>query len=328
MRVARRVLLLGTGGTIGSGQPSDLRPVSGVAGVASAVTVSDVELRVEEMLALPSSAIGLAEMAQLHARIVRAGVEGYDAVVVSHGTDTLAETAFVLALLLAGGGPPVIVTGAARGPGQPGSDAITNLSDAVVVASRGKHLRGAVLVVFNGDVFSAVEVEKVSSTSAAAMQAPGAGRLGQVVEGALVLTALPLPLRNLQLDPLASRPVAIVGALPGDRGEVLGRCAQQHDGVVLVGMGGGHVPPQMMDAVRDLADGIPLVVTTGSPGAARLERTYAHAGSELDLRSAGAVVAPGLSPRKAALLLSLCLGQTSDRAEIASIFDSIYEQNG
>lgn len=324
--MTRRLLLLETGGTVGSEDSGQgLQPDAQVAlGRLAHPAPSEPEYEVvtERMFSLSSGAIGLREIAALHRRIRKAGEQGFVGVVVTHGTDTLAETAFVLSVLGAGSNFPVVLTGAMRAPGQVGSDAFRNLQDATTVAwsahGRGRGL--GVAVVMDGAVFDGLTVEKRSCHSLAPLHVPEGGPIGHVVEGRLRLRHSPQPAgrpTTVALDPAQRRPVAIVCPVPGDDGESLRLCASGFDGLVVVGLGGGHVPPQMMSAVQDVAQQKPVVVTTSYPGASALFSTYGGPGSERAVSDSGAHVGWSLSPRKAALLLSMCLGQTEDSLQIA-----------
>jgi L-asparaginase len=319
-----RVLVIGTGGTIGSSQAEYLNPGAGVRAVLELAPVEGVDFQLEELMSMPSSGLGLDEMARLLARVVEADEEGFTGVVITHGTDTLPETAFALALTI-NTSMPVVLTGAMRGPGQPGSDAARNLRDAVSAAASDVVRDCGVIVVFDGSIFAGMTVEKTSSNSSAAIRAAAGGVLGHVVEGEVRLISSPRRARSLELHPSRHRPVALLGALPGDDGTSLRAAARCVDGVVIAGFGGGHLPPQMMPAVRDVASSIAVVVTTAAPGAPAFRATYGHAGSEQDLAAAGAVVADALSPRKAALMLSMCLASAAGPGELRTFFDNIYD---
>jgi L-asparaginase len=318
------VLVIGTGGTIGSSQAEHLDPEAGVRALLDLAPVEGVDIQLEELMSIPSSALGLHEMARLAARVAGADEEGCAGVVITHGTDTLADTAFALALTI-NMSLPVVLTGAMRGPGQPGSDAARNLRDAVAAAASDVVRDCGVLVVFDGNIFAGTTVEKTSSSSTAAIRAAAGGVLGHIVEGEVRLIARPRPVRSLGLHPSRHRPVALLGALPGEDGKTLRAASLHVDGVVIAGFGGGHLPPQMMPAVRDVASRIAVVVTTAAPGAPAFRTTYAHAGSEQDLAAAGAVVADALSPRKAALMLSMCLAGAAGTDAIRTAFRNIYD---
>jgi len=315
---AREVLVLTTGGTIGSVESLDgLAPLEGAGRSLVRGLGTDGGIVVEELYARTSGSIGLSEMASIHKRIVEASGEGFAGVVVTHGTDTLVETAFVVRLLQGNSSFPVVFTGAMRAPGRPGSDALANLGDAVAVAKSVENFGTGVVIVFDGEVHSSLRTDKVSSTSMAAFAQSSGGPLGCVIEGRVGVWAIErFAGLAMGVDGRVSSSVALVGALPGDDGAALLACAEQCAGVVVAGLGGGHVPRQMMDAVAQVAARKPLMVTTGTTSGGSLRNTYAGPGSEQSLAAAGVITGWSLGPRKAALALSLCLGQTTDLGRI------------
>jgi L-asparaginase len=315
---AGRVLVLGTGGTIGSVvTPNGLEPLGGLRADG---WIDAPQVEVEDVFSLSSAAIGLAEIARIFARISRAYDEGFTGVVVAHGTDTLVETAFVLTLLHRGSSLPIVLTGAMRAPDQAGTDAVRNLRDAVAVIRSGVDFGCHVVVVFDGRVLPGLTAQKVSSTSLAAFDVPNGGQLAEVIEGRIQLQARANQCApTLVLDPESTGTVALIGAMPADDGTALRACAEQVDGVVIAGLGGGHVAPQMMDAVEWVAQTKPVVVTTGTAAGGALTGTYIGSGSEQSLAAAGAITGWSLGPRKAALALGLCLGQTTDLQQLRTI---------
>lgn len=320
------ILLLTTGGTIGSEASSDgFAPTTG-SGRALAQQLNSEGVVLEELFAEPSGGIGLDRMAVIHERIETATCEGYSAVVVTHGTDTLAETAFVLRLLRGESKFPVVLTGAMRSPGLLGSDGLRNLTDAATVARSGRDFGTGVLVVFDGDILSALRAAKTSSTAISAFGQSTGGPLGLVSENCVrvhareVFRGLPIP-----VDARKTESVALVGAWPGDDGRALIASAKEAAGLVVSGLGGGHIPPQMMDAVTEVVSSRPVIVTTGTPCGPALRATYGGAGSERALANIGAIVGWSLGPRKAALALSMCLGQTKDGDTLRSLLQDDME---
>lgn len=310
-----KILVLSTGGTIASQiTPAGLTPTGTL---ESGPAIGDAQVVVEQPFSLPSAAIGLPEIAKLSRRIDRAPAEGFTGVVVTHGTDTLAETAFTLAVLDRPHPVPVAVTGAMRAPGQVGSDATRNLLDAITVVRSRIDAGAPVVVVFDGTVLPGLTAEKASTTSLAAFTAPQGITLAEVTEGRVHIKgrcAHPQP--RIPADPASAGAVAVLCAMPGDDGTVLRACAETVEGVVLGGLGGGHVAPQQMTTLRDLAHTKPVLVTTGTVAGGALTATYTGPGSEQALDESGVIIGWSWGPRKAALAMALCLSRTTDPAEI------------
>jgi L-asparaginase len=271
------------------------------------------ELRSETLMALPSTHISLPQALGLAQRSLEAANQG-EGVVITTGTDTLEELA-VLCCLLHDGEAPIVLTGASRPPSRPGADGPSNLLDAIVLAGSRQATGLGAVVAFGGEIHAAMSVRKVDSTGPAAFGSPAAGPIGRIVEGRVWLHARPIRptrLRPVRLDHL----VAIVTAALGDDGSLLDAAAAHGDGVVVVALGAGHLPPGMLRALREAVQRVPVLVTCRPDRAQMLFDTYGVEGAEADLREAGAICVPFLSAAGARIALLCCLGAglSSDRA--------------
>ncbi len=273
-------------------------------------------LAVEDLLELPSAQITLGQALDVARRAVAAAVAG-DGVVISIGTDALEELA-MLCGLLHGAEAPIVLTGANRTAQAPGADGPANLLDAVAVAGAARAAGLGATVVFGGEVHAASTVRKVDSTGPTAFGSPLTGPIGRVVGGRLWLAAIPRrvpPLTPVSLD----HRVQIVTAALGDDGALLRAAAGVADGLVVVAFGAGHLTPGMLEALRDAARRLPVVVTVRPERGAMLRATYGFEGSERDLRASGAVCAPFLSAPAARIALLCCLGAGLDRDGVAAV---------
>lgn len=117
--------------------------------------------------------------------------------------------------------------------------------------------------------------------------------------------------------------VALLTVSLGDDGQLLPAVERsQYAGLVLEGMGGGHVPMEMVEHVTSLATKMPVVLTSRTGEGENLSRTYGFPGSETDLLGRGLISAGPLGGLKAQLLLSLLLQSRVERGEIATSFDT------
>jgi L-asparaginase len=317
LTMEREVVLLSTGGTIAmrgglavpADGPDELLLGAGVQGVRS-----------RALLGLPGPHMGL-EQALLVAREAVAAAADGAGVVVTHGTDTLEETAF-LTDLLHGDGAPIAFTGAIRPGSAPGADGPANLADAVAVA-RAPGAEGlGTLVVFAGEVHAPREVRKADSSSPAAFDSPVTGPIGRVVEGRLALRARPvrphaLPLAVERLD---FRVPVVCAALGDDLALLDAAVAGGADGVVLVALGGGHLSPAGLGRLRAAAAALPVALAVRPARGALLRATYGFEGAEGDLRAAGGIPAGALSPQAARIKLLACLGAGLDAGATAAAF--------
>lgn len=306
-----RISLLAMGGTISTNAaPAGALPVLGAEQLAGAVRggASDVEIRSRDVVKISGRGVTLLNMWDLATAIGEEIEGGADGVVVTHGTDTLEETAYALSLLVARD-IPIVVTGAMRVPGSPGADGPGNLSAAIVVASDRRFAAYGPLVVFQDEIHSARWASKVHSTRVGAFSSPGAGPVGYVVEGRAIAVHGPLPGSD-ELPRVAKpdRRVELLWAVAGADGMLVRSIAGQVHGLVVAGTGGGHVAPALAESLVELAaSGCPVVLASRCADAQTLVNTYGGPGSEVHLLANGVYGAGNLSAVKARLRLSFGL---------------------
>jgi L-asparaginase len=252
------------------------------------------------------------------AATVRAEVErGCDGVVVTHGTDTVEETAYALALML-DVPVPVVLTAAMRLPEDPGHDGTANFRAAVAAAAdRRVAMLGPVLAV-QDELHLARWVSKVHTSRVAAFASPETGPAGVVVEDRVLLTATHGPDDHLGLpDGLDGPRVELIVVAAGMDGLLVDAAAERAAGIVVAGSGGGHTPPPVAAAIgRAIAAGVTVVVATRCASGPTLTGTYAGEGGEIHLHSIGALLAGRLPALKARLRLQVALALGRDPAEV------------
>ncbi|MGO9884812.1 MAG: asparaginase [Solirubrobacteraceae bacterium] len=314
--VVRPLRLLAAGGTIAmSGERAV--PALGADRLLEALPQLAVvpQLESEDVLSLPGPQISQEQALELAHRACEAADAG-EGVVITTGTDTLEELA-ALCSMIYGGEAPIVLTGANRPASNPGADGPANLLDALALAGSAQATGLGVVVAFGGEIHGAMTVRKVDSTGPAAFGSPATGPLGRIVEGRVWRAARPLRTPPLKPVELAHR-VAIVTASLGDDGAILRAAAADSDGLVVVSFGAGHVTPGMLDALRATLANEPVLVTGRPDRAQMLFATYGFEGAEPDLRSAGAICVPFLSPVAARIALLCCLGAGLSVPEIAA----------
>ena len=310
-----RIVCLTTGGTIAALRDDAGALVTAQAGAAVAGHLHDVE--VVEVARCSSTVLGLAEVfgwaRDLAARLAAPDVGG---AVVTVGTETLEEVAYLLDLAVRSE-QPVVVTGAMRPPDAPDADGAANLADALAVA-RAPAARGAcALVVLDGAVHAARDATKRHASARDAFTSPG-GPLGRVRGGELELLRPPPPREHLAAARLEER-VTLVRAALGAGGEAVdGAVAAGARGLVLETFPAGGVPPAMAAAVeRALDAGVAVVAASRAAGGPVTD--YAGVGEGRWLAERGVLLAPGLQPAKARIRLALALG-LDDPAALARVF--------
>jgi L-asparaginase len=317
----RPVRVLAAGGTIamagrdGAGATPELtaedlvRAAGGLEGVDS-----------ETVTGLPGAHMTPAEML-LVARAARDHAREGTGVVVTHGTDTLEETA-LLCDLLHDSDAPIVLTGAIRPASADGADGPANLQDAVAVARSHAATGMGALVVFGSEIHHARCARKTDSISPTAFSSPQAGPVGRVAEGRVHLWSRVE--RNPALDPeRLDFHVPVVPALAGDDGG-LGRAvlAGGPAGVVVTTLGAGHLPAEVLGLWADAAERVPVIACCRPERGAILHETYGFAGSERDLRRTAIVPAGFLSPQAARIKLLACIGAGVDAVDAFRIDDA------
>jgi L-asparaginase len=296
----REVLVLATGGTIAMSGARAV-PSEGPSELLDAARLTGVHSR--ELLGVPGPQIGLADALRVARTAAQEAATG-KGVVVTHGTDTLEETA-VLCDLLHASDAPIVFTGAIRPASAPGADGPANLMDAVAVAGAAQSAGLGCVVVFGGEIHAARGVRKVDSAGPSAFGSPGGGPLGRVVEGRLALRARPVrPEHALAPERLDFHVPVVVAAL----GDGLALLDAPADGAVVATLGGGHLSPAALEQVQAAARRMPIVLAVRPERGAMLTSTYGFHGAEGDLRASGAIPAGALSPQAARMKLLACLG--------------------
>ncbi len=323
-----RVALGALGGTIAMTRSDPHHP-----GAQPALTAQDLANQltlpshiriaaVEEIANVPSPSITLPILRQAFDFANQAVDEGAAGVVFTHGTDTMEESAFLFDLIW-DRPEPVVFTGAMRDASQSSYDGTTNIDNAMIVAAS-PHFRGrGVLVVMADLIHTAARVRKIHTHSVAAFQSFGAA-LGVVREGVAYAYYPPGP-RHARLQPAFDADLAAIPMLTmslGDDGRYLRALAGEGArGIVIVGVGAGHVPAPAAPIVSQIIeDGVPVVVCTRVPDGGTLQGTYGYVGAEIDLANRGAIMGGSLSGVKARLLLHHLLAANASPKQITDTF--------
>ncbi len=320
-------VMLATGGTIAmKNDPVSHAPVPAVSGeelLASVPQIKEVaRIEVKNLSNVPSDYMDEVRWAELQRATVealrRSDVSG---VIVSHGTDTLEETAYFLDLSV-NSDKPIILIGAQRNGSDFDFDGPRNLLNAarlcVSDAAKGK---GAMLVM-NGQINAAREVTKTHTSDVETFKSGDFGFLGNVDEDRVVFYRSPLRRQHVELLDGKLPYVEIVPMFGGATGNMVrAAMAAGAKGIVIQGLGWGNVNLPMFGAIKEAINaGIPVVISTRVPNG-RVLPHYRWEGGGKTLKDAGAIMADNLSPQKARILLMLALQTTRDRAAIQTLFD-------
>ncbi|SBT40960.1 L-asparaginase [Micromonospora narathiwatensis] len=318
-------MVFGLGGTIAmtSGTGEGVSPtlsahdlVNAVPGLAS----TGIDIKVVDFRRRPGASLTLTDITALATAAARELAAGAAGIVVTQGTDTIEETAYLLDLLHKRP-EPVVVTGAMRNPTMAGADGPANLLAAIQTAASPAALDQGCLVVLADEIHAARWVAKTHSTNGATFRSPDTGPIGYVMEGDVRLLArVPYRLATPIPSQAERARVGLYTVSLDDDPTLLDAIGQHCDGFVVAGFGVGHVPEPLVQPLTTLAARIPVVLTSRTPAGPTLTRTYGFPGSERDLLTRGLIPAGWLHPYKARILLRTLLAAQAKPQDIAPAF--------
>jgi L-asparaginase len=319
------IAMVFTGGTISM----RVDPVAG--GAVPALDAHDIlaaargigevaDVRVEDWGRFPGPHMDVERMWALRARLIELVDEpGIDGVVVTHGTDTIEETAYLVARSVPTT-KPIVFTGAMRNLSELGWDGPSNLVDAVRVAAHPEAAGYGVLLVMNGRAYSALDVTKAQTHMLDAFESPGLGPVAEVDDEAVIFRRALSVQRALLTPASLATPVDIIGAWAGADARLLDAVLPTARGVVISALGRGNVPTLMADALVGWRDAGKPVVITSRTGRGRVGQTYGYPGGGRRLGELGALFAGSQRPTQARIDLMLALGAGLTGEALQAVF--------
>jgi L-asparaginase len=291
--------------------------------VAAAKGIENVaELRIEDWGRFPGPHMTIDRLWSLRNHLTElVSQPDVAGVVVTHGTDTLEESAY-LATRSIETEKPIVFTGAMRNASELGWDGPANLTDAVRVAASDDARGYGALVVLNSRVFAAVDVTKAHTHLLDAFESPGLGPVGVIDDGTVIfrrsLPSLPAIINPASLG----APVDIVLSYAGADSRLLAEAVKTARGMVVAALGRGNVPPALAAGIARTVDrGIPVVVSSRA-WRGRVGETYGYEGGGHHLAQLGAFLAGARRPQQARIDLLLAIGAGFDRAALGELFAS------
>ncbi len=302
--------ILFTGGTISmrhdAARGGNLPRHGGADLLALAGAPDDIPCRTEDWARMPACHLDQPSLFALRARVLElTRAPEVTGIVVTHGTDVMEETAYLLGRTVAGG-TPVVLTGAMRTADHPAWDGAGNLRDAIRVAASPASAGRGTLVAFGGVILDGREAVKMHANDPAAFAAPHAAPLGKVTGGAVRYDRASAPRAVLDPPALSAR-VAEVPVVVGDDGALLDAARGLADGVVLTAFGSGNVPPGAVAAIRGWLDGGKPVVLASRCVHGEVVPAYAFDGGGAGLIRLGAIPAGPRAPSQARMELLIAL---------------------
>ena len=303
----KKILVLHTGGTIsmqadasGAVVTSSDNPMNHVSNPLEGIQVHSLDF-----FNLPSPHIKPKHMLALYQKI-KEEADNYDGVVITHGTDTLEETAYFLDTMEV---PhmPIVLTGAMRSSNELGSDGVYNYLSALRVASDDRAADKGVLVVMNDEIHAAKYVTKTHTTNVGTFQTPTHGPLGLITKREILYFKTAEPRVRFDLDHIQGL-VPIISAYAGMTDELIDMLdLEQLDGLIIQAFGAGNIPKETAQKLENLLQkGIPVaLVSRCFNGIA--EPVYAYQGGGVQLQKSGVFFVKELNAQKARLKLLIAL---------------------
>ncbi|AMV82532.1 asparaginase [Staphylococcus aureus] len=320
----KHLLVIHTGGTISMSQDQSNKVVTNdINPISMHQDVINQYAQIDELnpFNVPSPHMTIQHVKQLKDIILEAVTNKYyDGFVITHGTDTLEETAFLLDLIL-GIEQPVVITGAMRSSNEIGSDGLYNYISAIRVASDEKARHKGVMVVFNDEIHTARNVTKTHTSNTNTFQSPNHGPLGVLTKDRVQFHHMPY--RQQALENVNEKlNVPLVKAYMGMPGDIFSFYSREGiDGMVIEALGQGNIPPSALEGIQQLVSlNIPIVLVSRSFNGI-VSPTYAYDGGGYQLAQQGFIFSNGLNGPKARLKLLVALSNNLDKAEIKSYFE-------
>ncbi|HCZ4025834.1 TPA: asparaginase [Staphylococcus aureus] len=320
----KHLLVIHTGGTISMSQDQSNKVVTNdINPISMHQDVINQYAQIDELnpFNVPSPHMTIQHVKQLKDIILEAVTNKYyDGFVITHGTDTLEETAFLLDLIL-GIEQPVVITGAMRSSNEIGSDGLYNYISAIRVASDEKARHKGVMVVFNDEIHTARNVTKTHTSNTNTFQSPNHGPLGVLTKDRVQFHHMPY--RQQASENVNDKlNVPLVKAYMGMPGDIFSFYSREGiDGMVIEALGQGNIPPSALEGIQQLVSlNIPIVLVSRSFNGI-VSPTYAYDGGGYQLAQQGFIFSNGLNGPKARLKLLVALSNNLDKAEIKSYFE-------
>ncbi|WP_099872297.1 asparaginase [Streptococcus suis] len=313
----KKILVLHTGGTIsmqanhqGEVASSKINPMTQIDSPLEEIQVISLDF-----LNVPSPHIRLEHMMTLYQKIKEEQMN-FDGFVITHGTDTLEETAYFLDTM-AIPEKPIVLTGAMRSSNELGSDGIYNYRTALRVAADDKSADKGVLVVMNDEIHAAKYVTKTHTTNVSTFQTPTHGPLGLVTKREILYFKTAEPRVRFDLSRVTGT-VPIIKAY-ADMDSILldSLTASSISGLVIEALGAGNLPPTILPAIKKLLDQkIPIILVSRCFNGIA-EPVYAYQGGGIQLEKDGILFVKELNAQKARLKLLIALNAGLEEQSLA-----------
>ncbi|MFZ2953031.1 MAG: asparaginase [Streptococcus suis] len=313
----KKILVLHTGGTIsmqadqnGAVESSPINPITQVT-----PPLENIEVVSVDFLNLPSPHIQIDHMMMIYKKI-REEASHFDGFVITHGTDTLEETAYFLDTMSIPQ-KPIVMTGAMRSSNELGSDGIYNYRTALRVAADEKSADKGVLVVMNDEIHAAKYVTKTHTTNVSTFQTPTHGPLGLVTKREILF--FKAADKRVRFDLQAINGVVPIIKSYADMDTILLDALVETpiSGLVIEALGAGNLPPASISAIKKLINKqLPIVLVSRCFNGIA-EPVYAYDGGGIQLEELGVLFVKELNPQKARIKLLIAVNAGLNGQDLA-----------
>ncbi|MGE7759426.1 asparaginase [Peribacillus sp. NPDC097895] len=306
-----KISLITTGGTIASKETTNGMLASGALSGQELASIcelpNDIEVKVVDLFQISSMSMSFGKMEQLKLAIKKELEDPeVTGIVVTHGTDTLEETAYFLDVTNRDQ-RPIVLTGSQRSPKEVGTDVYSNLRNSILCAASDLLKDVGVVVVFNERIYSAKYVKKVHASNLQGFESFGYGYLGIIDNDVVSIYQKPLHREFYDIQNRIPR-VDIIKCHTGADGLFIEAAVKNGaKGIVLEGVGRGQVTPEMVTSIQNAIDnGITIVMTT-SAEEGKVYPAYDYVGSAFDLKQRGVILGADYDSKKARIKLAVVL---------------------
>lgn len=307
----QKISLITTGGTIASKKTKDGMLSSGALSGEELASLcklpEDIEIKLIDFLQVPSMHMDFHSMLKLKNTIIaELNDQSVSGIVVTHGTDSLEETAYFLDISV-NDERPIVVTGSQRSPQEVGTDVYSNLRNSILAAAHPLLESAGTVIVFNERIYSAKYVKKVHASNLQGFESFGYGYLGIIDNDVVSIYQKPLHREVYNIRNVIPR-VDIIKCHTGADGTFIEASLKAGaKGIVLEGVGRGQVTPGMIPSIQQaIHTGVTVVMTT-SAEEGKVYPAYDYEGSAFDLKERGVILGSDYDSKKARIKLAVLL---------------------
>ena len=325
----KKIAVVFNGGTISMKVDENIQaavPTLTGAQIMAKVTGIERYANIEEhnFSSLPSPHVSIDLMLELSKEIqALAKREDIDGIVVTHGTDTLEETSYLVDLTT-NTEKPIVFTGAMRSSSELGYDGPANLAASICTAASEEARGRGVLICFNGELNSAKEVTKANSMALNAFRTPNFGPIGIVDNNRVIFYREVVDDEYIEVDRIREK-VAIIKCAASTESDFIDFAIEKgYKGLIIDGLGRGNVPPAMVGGIeRAIKANIPVVLTSRC-FEGRVFGSYGYEGGGMQLKNRGVIFGESMPSQKARIKLILMLSAEKSLEEIEKSFEKTY----